>query len=79
MPLHGNSQFHPSIYGALSTDQRTKILAKPQIRASEGQQVTVRLGDRVPIPVTNIQVPGSTPSLFQISLLRLHFNLRMLV
>ena len=44
---------------ALATDQRTKILAKPQIRASEGQQVTVRLGDRVPIPVTNIQVPGS--------------------
>ena len=53
----------PSIlYTALATDQRTKILAKPQIRASEGQQVTVRLGDRVPIPVTNIQVPGSTPS-----------------
>ncbi len=50
------------IYGALATDQRTKILAKPQIRASEGQQVTVRLGDRVPIPVTNIQVPGQTPS-----------------
>lgn len=50
------------IYGALATDQRTKILAKPQIRASEGQQVTVRLGDRVPIPVTNIQVPGQTPT-----------------
>ncbi|HSE41827.1 MAG TPA: secretin N-terminal domain-containing protein, partial [Acidobacteriota bacterium] len=48
------------IYGALATDQKTKILAKPQIRASEGQQVTVRLGDRVPIPVTNIQVPGQT-------------------
>ncbi len=50
------------IYSALATDQRTKILAKPQIRASEGQQVTVRLGDRVPIPVTNIQVPGTTPT-----------------
>ncbi|HEY7162109.1 MAG TPA: secretin N-terminal domain-containing protein, partial [Acidobacteriota bacterium] len=50
------------IYTALATDQRTKILAKPQIRASEGQQVTVRLGDRVPIPVTNIQVPGTTPT-----------------
>jgi general secretion pathway protein D len=46
----------PSIvYTALATDQRTKILAKPQIRASEGQQVTVRLGDRVPIPVTVFQ------------------------
>lgn len=50
----------PSItYNALASDQRTKILAKPQIRASEGQQVTVRLGDRVPIPVTNVQVPGT--------------------
>lgn len=50
----------PSItYNALASDQHTKILAKPQIRASEGQQVTVRLGDRVPIPVTNVQVPGS--------------------
>jgi general secretion pathway protein D len=43
------------IYSAIATDQRTKILAKPQIRASEGQQVTVRLGDRVPIPVTIFQ------------------------
>ena len=43
------------IYTALSTDQYTKLLATPQIRASEGQQVTVRLGDRVPIPVNVIQ------------------------
>jgi len=51
----------PSIvYNALATDQRTKLLAKPQIRASEGQQVTVRLGDRVPIPVTVIQTQVPT-------------------
>lgn len=43
------------IYNALASDQHTKLLAKPQIRASEGQQVTVRLGDRVPIPVNVIQ------------------------
>ncbi len=43
------------IYSALVTDQYTKLLATPQIRASEGQQVTVRLGDRVPIPVNVIQ------------------------
>lgn len=42
-------------YNALSSDTNTKVLAKPQIRASEGQQVTVRLGDRVPIPVTVFQ------------------------
>ena len=43
------------IYTALVTDQSTRLLATPQIRASEGQQVTVRLGDRVPIPVNVIQ------------------------
>lgn len=58
----------PSItYRALSTDSRNKILAKPQIRASEGQQVTVRLGDRVPIPVQNTAVPisGQNPFVTQ--------------
>lgn len=46
----------PSItYRALASDLRTRLLAKPQIRASEGKQVTVRLGDRVPIPVNVIQ------------------------
>jgi len=51
----------PSIvYNALAADQQTKLLAKPQIRASEGQQVTVRLGDRVPIPVTVIQTQVPT-------------------
>jgi len=48
------------VYQALATDQLTKLLAKPQIRASEGQQVTVRLGDRVPIPVTVIQTQVPT-------------------
>lgn len=48
------------IYTALATDQRTKLLAKPQIRASEGQQVTVRLGDRVPIQVSSFGVVGAT-------------------
>lgn len=45
------------LYQALAKDSRVKILAKPQIRASEGQQVTVRLGNRVPIPVQNTAVP----------------------
>jgi len=60
----------PSIvYTALSTDRYTKLLATPQIRASEGQQVTVRLGDRVPIPVNVIQTavaptPGSNLTTF---------------
>ncbi|MCI0416868.1 cohesin domain-containing protein [bacterium] len=49
------------IYSALVTDQYTKLLATPQIRASEGQQVTVRLGDRVPIPVNVIQTAVAQP------------------
>ena len=48
------------LYSALVTDQYTKLLATPQIRASEGQQVTVRLGDRVPIPVNVIQTAVAT-------------------
>ncbi len=57
------------IYTALVTDQYTKLLATPHIRASEGQQVTVRLGDRVPIPVNVIQTaiapaPGQQVSTF---------------
>jgi general secretion pathway protein D len=49
------------IYSALVTDQYTRLLATPQIRASEGQQVTVRLGDRVPIPVNVIQTAVAQP------------------
>jgi general secretion pathway protein D len=57
------------IYSALLNDQYTKLLATPQIRASEGQQVTVRLGDRVPIPVNVIQTavaptPGQNVTTF---------------
>jgi general secretion pathway protein D len=49
------------IYSALVTDQYTRLLATPQIRASEGQQVAVRLGDRVPIPVNVIQTAVAQP------------------
>ncbi len=34
---------------ALLSDSNTKILQRPQIRASDGQQATLRIGDRVPI------------------------------
>ncbi len=36
----------------LETDSQTKILAKPQLRASEGQKVTLNLGEDVPVPST---------------------------
>jgi len=50
----------PSItYRLLRTDSHTKVLAKPQIRASEGQQVQVRLGNRIPIPITTFTGIGT--------------------
>jgi len=33
-------------------ETETKTIARPQIRAQEAQQVTVRIGDQVPIPTT---------------------------
>ncbi|MCH7979836.1 MAG: hypothetical protein IH935_12785, partial [Acidobacteria bacterium] len=34
---------------ALLSDSNTKILQRPQIRATDGQQATLRIGDRIPI------------------------------
>jgi len=34
---------------ALLTDTRTKILQRPQVRASDGMKATLRIGDKVPI------------------------------
>lgn len=36
----------------LESDSQTKILAKPQLRASEGQKVSLNLGEDVPVPST---------------------------
>ncbi len=36
----------------LESDSRTKVLAKPQLRGSEGQKVSLNLGDDIPIPTT---------------------------
>jgi general secretion pathway protein D len=40
------------IYRLLRTDGTTRLLANPQIRASEGQTAQARFGDQVPVPVT---------------------------
>jgi general secretion pathway protein D len=40
------------IYRLLQTDSSTRILANPQLRASEGQTAQARFGDQVPVPVT---------------------------
>jgi general secretion pathway protein D len=36
----------------LESDSSTKILAKPQLRGSEGQKMTLNLGEEVPVPST---------------------------
>jgi general secretion pathway protein D len=41
-----------AIINFLESDSRTKVLAKPQLRGSEGQKVALNLGEDVPIPST---------------------------
>jgi general secretion pathway protein D len=36
----------------LATDSQTRQLAKPQLRGSEGQKLTLNLGDEIPVPST---------------------------
>ncbi len=36
----------------LETDTETKLIAKPQLRGSEGQKITLNLGDEIPVPAT---------------------------
>ena len=36
----------------LRTDADAKVLAKPQLRVSEGEKASVKIGDRIPIPTT---------------------------
>jgi general secretion pathway protein D len=40
------------IYRLLRQDASTRLLANPQLRASEGQTAQARFGDQVPVPVT---------------------------
>ncbi len=41
-----------AIINFLESDNRTKVLAKPQLRGREGQKVSLNLGEEVPIPST---------------------------
>ncbi|MCZ6490167.1 MAG: cohesin domain-containing protein [Acidobacteria bacterium] len=40
---------------ALLSDSNTKILQRPQIRATDGMQATLRIGDRIPIATGSFQ------------------------
>jgi general secretion pathway protein D len=43
----------------LESDLQTKLIAKPQLRGTEGLKMTLRLGDRIPLPSTTF-VPTAT-------------------
>ena len=36
----------------LETDNETRIIAKPQLRGAEGQEINLNIGDQIPIPTT---------------------------
>jgi general secretion pathway protein D len=40
------------IINFLKTDADAQVIAKPQVRVSEGEKAQVRIGDRIPIPTT---------------------------
>ena len=46
----------------LETDSETRLVAKPQLRAAEGQQVTLNLGDEIPVPATVFTPVAATSS-----------------
>ena len=41
-----------AVLSFLETDSRTKLLAKPQLRGAEGQELTLNLGDQIPVVST---------------------------
>jgi general secretion pathway protein D len=50
------SDFYLSVPSAvvrfLETDSQTKLIAKPQLRGSEGEKLMLNLGDKIPVPST---------------------------
>ena len=49
------STFPGALLKAVMSDATTKILNSPRVRASDGQQVTLNIGDRVPIATGSFQ------------------------
>jgi general secretion pathway protein D len=43
----------------LETDSETKVVAKPQLRGSEGEKMTLKLGTDVPVPSTTFTPMGT--------------------
>jgi general secretion pathway protein D len=45
------------LFQAVASDRSTRILQSPQVRASDGQKVSLRIGDKIPIATGSFQ-PG---------------------
>ncbi len=48
------------IYDFLKTNSDAQLLAKPQVRITEGKKANLHIGDRVPIPVTTFNSQQTT-------------------
>jgi general secretion pathway protein D len=46
----------------LKTDSETKLIAKPQLRVAEGEEASILIGDRVPIPTTTFNTSNTIGS-----------------
>jgi general secretion pathway protein D len=69
----GRGDFYAAIPTALvkllESATKTHLLAKPQLRGREGSQLTLNLGDRIPVPQTTFQpiATGGVPTVPQVS------------
>ncbi len=43
----------------MASDANTRVLAKPQLRGAEGDEITLNLGNRVPVPTTTFGAIGA--------------------
>jgi general secretion pathway protein D len=41
-----------AVINFLEADSETRLIAKPQLRGAEGQQIVLNLGDQIPVPAT---------------------------
>jgi general secretion pathway protein D len=58
LSIHDFSTTLPGmILSAMLSDNRTKVLNSPQVRASDGQKVSLKIGDRIPYATGSFQ-PG---------------------
>jgi len=46
----------------LKSDSETKLIAKPQLRVAEGEEASILIGDRVPIPTTTFNTSNTIGS-----------------